>query len=322
MAAYIVRRLLSMIPVLLGVSLVVFFVLRMLPGDVAAMILMGAEQDASVTTATPEALAALRVQLGLDQPLWQQYLSWIWGLLTFDAGDSLWSRRPVSTEIGSRLPLTIELALLSLVMSLAFSLPIGIISALKKNSWFDYVFRTFSIGGLAVPSFWLGTLLLLGLTIFFNWTPPLGYAALHVDPWKNLQQLFWPAVVIGYGNAAVISRMTRSTMLEVMREDYVRTAWAKGLRYRTILLIHALRNALLPVLTLTAIEFGHLLGGTVLLETIFTLPGVGRYLIEAIHHRDYPVVQTVVLLMATLFLTLNLLVDLLYGVFDPRVRYE
>lgn len=322
MTGYILRRLLSMIPVLIGVSLVIFFVLRMLPGDVAAMVLMGNEQDASVTVADTAAIDALRRAMGLDQPLWQQYASWIGGLLTGDAGNSLWSRRPVLSEIAARLPLTIELAFLSLLMSLLFSLPIGIITALKQNSWFDYLFRSFSIGGLAVPSFWLGTLILLALTIWFNWTPPLGFTQFTVDPLRNLQQLFWPAVVIGYGNAAIISRMTRSTMLEVLREDYIRTAWAKGLRYRTILVVHALRNALLPVLTLTAIEFGHLLGGTVLLETIFTLPGLGRYLIEAINHRDYPVVQTVVLLMAGLFLTLNLIVDLLYGVFDPRVRYE
>lgn len=182
--------------------------------------------------------------------------------------------------------------------------------------------RSISIAGLAVPGFWLATLTILGLTLWFNWTPPLGYMPLTRNPMVNLQQLIWPALVLAFGNAALISRMTRSTMLEVLREDYVRTARAKGLKPRVVLGKHALRNALLPVLTLGAIELGGLLGGTVVMETIFTLPGLGRYLIDAIHHRDYPVVQTIVLLMGVLYVVLNLVVDILYGVFDPRIRYS
>ena len=202
------------------------------------------------------------------------------------------------------------------------AIPVGVISALRQNTWLDYLFRSVSIAGLAVPSFWLATLLILCLTIWFGWTPPLGYVSFTQDPWLNIQQLFLPALVIGFSNAAIIARMTRSAMLEVLREDYVRTAWAKGLNLRSILTVHALRNAMLPILTLAAIELGHLLSGTVVMETIFTLPGIGRYLIDAIFHRDYPVVQAIILLMGVLFVLLNLLVDILYGVLDPRIRYS
>jgi peptide/nickel transport system permease protein len=211
---------------------------------------------------------------------------------------------------------------MGLGLSLVIAIPVGVISAVRQNHWVDYLFRSVSIAGLALPSFWLATLLILGLTIWFNWTPPLGYVSFTQNPWMNLQQLFLPAIVIGYSNAAVIARMTRSSMLEVLREDYVRTAWAKGLSLRSILSVHALRNAMLPILTLAAIELGHLLSGTVVMETIFTLPGIGRYLIDAIFHRDYPVVQAIILLMGVLFVLLNLLVDILYGVLDPRIRYS
>lgn len=321
MGTYIIRRLLGLIPILIGISIIVFLIMRMLPGDVAAMILMGGGED-STSGASAEAVAELREQLGLNAPLWKQYLDWMWGIVRLDAGVSLWTQKPVFDEIFSRLPLTLELAVMGLILSLVIAIPVGVISALKQNSWVDYLFRSFSIMGLAIPGFWLATMLILGLTVFFNWTPPLGYVGLTQDPWKNIQQLFLPAIVIGYSNAAVIARMTRSAMLEVLREDYVRTAWAKGLNLRSILSVHALRNAMLPILTLAAIELGHLLSGTVVMETIFTLPGIGRYLIDAIFHRDYPVVQAIILLMGVLFVTLNLLVDILYGVLDPRIRYS
>jgi len=321
MGSYAARRLISLIPIIIGISLVVFLIMRMLPGDVAAMILMGGDEEGN-SAASLEAINALRAQLGLNEPLWQQYFHWVGGLLTLDAGNSLWSGRPVFQEIAERAPLTLELALFALVISLVIALPIGIFSALKQDTWIDYLFRTISIGGLALPSFWIGTLVILGLTLFFNWTPPLGYVGITKDPWTNLQQLFWPALVIGYSNAAIIARMTRSAMLEVLREDYVRTAWAKGLGPRRVINVHALRNALLPVITLASIELGNLLGGTVVMETIFTLPGIGRYLVDAIFHRDYPVVQTIIVLMGILFVVLNLLTDLLYGIFDPRIRYE
>lgn len=319
MQTYVIRRLLILVPVLLGISIVVFVIMRLLPGDVAAMILSGPDGESS---ASPEALQTLRRNLGLDQPLHMQYLNWITGLVRLDAGQSLWSQRPVFQEVGERLPLTIELAVLALAISLTIALPLGILSALKQDTWIDYVFRVVSIGGLALPSFWIGTLTILALSLWFSYTPPLGYVRPTQDLWKNLQQLIWPALVIGYNNAAIVSRMTRSTMLEVLRDDYVRTARAKGLDMRTILVRHAFRNAVLPVMTIAAIQLGHLLGGAVLMETIFTLPGIGRFLIDAIFRRDYPVVQTIIVLMGVLFVSLNLLVDLLYGALDPRIRYS
>ncbi|MET0437981.1 MAG: ABC transporter permease [Devosia sp.] len=320
MLGYIGRRLIGLIPILFGISIVVFLIMRLLPGDVAAMILGGDEEGGSGVSA--EAVEALRMQLGLNKPLWIQYFDWIWGLVRLDAGNSLWSGRPVFVEIGERVPLTMELAFLALAISMLIAIPIGVYSAVRQDSWIDYLFRSISIAGLAVPSFWLGTMVILFLTLWFHWTPPLGYMPFTRNPWINLQQLIWPALVLGFGNAALISRMTRSTMLEVLREDYVRTARAKGLKPRAVLGAHALRNAVLPVLTLGAIELGGLLGGTVVMETIFTLPGIGRYLVDAIYHRDYPVVQTIILLMGVLYVVLNLIVDILYGVFDPRIRYE
>lgn len=318
MLTFIIRRMFGLIPILLGISIIVFLIMRMLPGDVAAMILGGDEEGGNAASA--EAVAALREQLGLNKPLFVQYFDWLWGLMQFDAGNSLWSGRPVFAEIGERIPLTLELAILALLMSMLIAIPIGVYSAIRQDSWIDYIVRSISIAGLAIPSFWLGTLTILFLTLWFRWTPPLGYVGITQNLWVNLQQLIWPALILAFGNAALISRMTRSTMLEVLGEDYVRTARAKGLGPRAVLGKHALRNAILPVLTLGAIELGGLLGGTVVMETIFTLPGIGRYLIDAIYHRDYPVVQTIVLLMGAIYVVLNLIVDILYGVFDPRIR--
>jgi ABC-type dipeptide/oligopeptide/nickel transport systems, permease components len=319
MGAYIVRRLISVIPTLIGVTIVVFLVMRLLPGDVAGMILAGDGESGS--SGNMEARETLREQLGLNLPLHEQYFTWIGGLLQGDAGLSLWSGRPVLDEIGRRIPLTIELALLSIAIAMGIGLPAGMIAALKQDSWVDYALRGLSIGGLAMPPFWLGTLLMLFMVVWFNWTPPLGFVPFFTNPWMNLQQVIWPALVLGYATAAVIARMTRSTMLEVLREDYVRTARAKGLPTTTLVITHTLRNAMLPILTLAAIEFGFMLNGTVIMETIFTLPGIGRYLIDAILHRDYPVVQAIILMMAVSFVLVNLLVDLLYGVLDPRIRY-
>jgi peptide/nickel transport system permease protein len=318
--SYAFRRLLGLLPILFGISLMVFFIMRMLPGDVAEMILMGDAQKGIAVD--PQAVEAMRRKLGLDVPIHTQYLHWVGGLLRLDAGISLWSGRPVFEEIGERMWLTVELAILALVIGAVIAIPIGVYSALRQDSWADYLVRSIAILGLGVPSFWMATLLILLLTVQFNWAPPLGYVHFLDDPLANLQQLIWPALVIGLHNAAVVARMTRSTMLEVMREDYVRTAWAKGLGLRTVLSVHALRNALLPVLTLLALELAGLLNGTVIMEVIFTLPGIGRYLIDAIFHRDYPAVQAVVLLMAVVYVVLNLVVDLLYGVLDPRIRYK
>jgi peptide/nickel transport system permease protein len=318
--AYVLRRLIGLVPVLIGISLLIFIIMRMLPGDVAQMLLIG-DADKSAQVA-PEVLAALRLKLGLDVPLHEQYFNWVGGLLQLDAGNSLWSGRPVFTELGERVGLTLELALMAMLIGAAIAIPVGIFSALHHDSWADYLLRSATIAGMAMPGFWMATLLILFLTVFFNWAPPLGYLEFADDPMGNLQQLIWPALVIGIHNAAVVARMTRSTMLEVMREDYIRTAWAKGLGLRSILTVHALRNAMLPVLTLLALELAGLLNGTVIMEVIFTLPGIGRYLVDAIFHRDYPVVQAIVVIMAIVYVVLNLVVDILYGVLDPRIVHK
>lgn len=317
MQQYIFRRLISLLPILIGVSIVVFVIMRMIPGDIATMILMGSGEGG----ASREAIEALRERLGLNQPLHMQYLTWVSGLIRLDAGNSLWSDKPVFQELLQRLPLTLQLSAMAIVVSLVIALPVGILSALRQDTWVDYVGRVVSIGGLALPTFWVGTLTILFLTLWFDWSPPLGYVNFVDDPLVNMQQLIWPALVLGYYLSAVVSRMTRSAMLEVLREDYIRTAWAKGLGLWPITTRHAMRNAVLPVITISAIQLGHLLGGTVIMETIFTLPGIGRYLVDAIFHRDYPVVQTIIVMMGVLFVLLNLIVDLFYGWLDPRIRY-
>jgi peptide/nickel transport system permease protein len=295
----------------------VFGLMNVLPGDVARMILVGPGGEGG---AKPEDVAKLRAQLGLDRPLPVQYADWLWGVARLDVGNSLWSSEPVFKELKQRIPLSLELAVMASVISIVLAIPSGVISAVKQGTWMDYVARVLSITGLSMPNFWVGTLIILFLVYQFGWTPPLGYTGLMDDPWKNFQQLIWPALALGFGQAAIISRMTRSSLLEVMREDYVRTARSKGLGERSVIMRHAIRNALLPVVTLCAIQFGYILGGTVVMETVFSLPGVGRYLVDAIAHRDYPVVQTLVLLFAIVFVLINLVVDIVYTKLDPRIR--
>lgn len=318
MQEYIFRRLLLMIPTLLGVSLIIFTIMRVIPGDVAALIATRGGEG----IATEQEIADLRQKLGLADSLPLQYVKFVGGLLKLDVGDSLWSGRPVINELVSRLPLTLELAVVSVLISLIIAVPIGVLSAIRQDSWVDYLFRVVSIAGLAMPNFWIGVLIILFLSLYFRWIPPLGYTDVFVDPWKNLQQMIWPAVALGYRLSAIVSRMTRSTMLEVLREDYIRTAWAKGLRERAIIFRHALKNALLPVITITGIQLGGLMGGTVIMESIFTLPGVGRLLIDSINQRDYPVVQTIVIMLAFIFASVNLIVDLAYAWLNPRIRYS
>lgn len=317
MHQYILRRLFMTGPTLLGVSLIIFAIMRLLPGDVALVI---ATRGGEGTT-TEQEVAALREQLGLTDPLPLQYLKFIGGLMRLDAGNSLWSGRPVMQELLSRLPLTLELAALAVAFSLVIAIPLGILSAVRQDTWADYLFRFVSIAGLALPNFWIGVLIILFLSLSFHWLPPLGYTDLFTDPAKNLQQLVWPALALGYRQAAVVSRMTRSAMLEVLREDYIRTAWAKGLEERAVLFRHALKNALLPVITLSSVQLGGLLGGAVIMETIFTLPGIGRLLIDSLAHRDYPMVQSIVVLLAFMVTFVNLVVDLLYAWLNPRIRY-
>ena len=315
MWTYLAKRLLLIVPTLLGVASLVFLIMRVIPGDVALLILGG--DGGNIDQAQ---LVAMHRQLGLAQPLLVQFGTWLWGVLRFDFGTSLWTGQPVVEELLIRLPLSLELAFLATGVSVLIAIPLGMLAAARQDTWVDYVVRVISIGGLAIPSFWVGILVILLLVIYFGWGPPLEFTPPWVDPWANFQQMVWPVVTVGYRYAAVTTRMTRSTVLEVLREDYIRTAWAKGLRERVVIFRHALKNALLPVITIAGLQLGALLGGTVIAETIFTLPGVGRFLIDSINHRDYPVVQCAVFLSAVIFIVLNFLIDVIYGLLDPRIR--
>ena len=318
MRAYILRRLLMFIPVLLAASVLIFALMRVLPGDVAVMILVGPGGEGQ---ASPEALAKLRADLGLDRPLMVQYLAWLKDVVQLNLGTSYASSRTVVTELSQRLPITIELAFLAIIMTMIVAVPAGVVSAIRQNTRLDYVLRVVSVAGLTIPTFFTATLLILFLVIAFRWLPPIELVGLFSNPVENLTQLIWPAVMLAFYHGAVISRMTRSQMLEVLRQDYVRTAWAKGLEERLVVVRHALQNALLPVVTIAGLEFGVLLGGTVVMETIFVLPGVGSYIVESIRARDYPVLQAIILMMALSYLFINLIVDLCYAWLDPRIRY-
>jgi peptide/nickel transport system permease protein len=318
MRTYLLKRLLLIIPTLLGAAALVFVIMRVIPGDVALLI-FGGDQAGSVD---PKQLEAMRHRLGIDQPMVVQFGTWLWGVLRFDFGTSLWTGRPVIEELLVRLPLSLELAVLATVVSVVLAIPLGMLAAVRQDSWVDYVIRVVSIGGLAIPSFWVGILIILLLVIYFGWGPPLEFTPPWVDPWANFQQMVWPVLTVGYRYAAVTTRMTRSTVLEVMREDYIRTAWAKGLQERAVVIRHALKNAMLPVITLIGTEFAFLIGGLVVTETVFTLNGVGRFVVDAVAHRDYPMVQALVFLIAFGFVVINLLIDLAYAWFDPRIRYR
>jgi peptide/nickel transport system permease protein len=315
---YLAKRLLLIVPTLFGVAAVVFLIMRVIPGDVTLLIL-GGDQTGRID---PQQLAAMRHQLGLDQPLAVQFGTWLWGVLRLDFGTSLWTGQPVIEEVLIRLPLSLEVAILATIVSVLLAIPLGMLAAVRQDTWVDYVIRVVSIGGQAIPSFWVGILVILFLVIYFGWGPPLEFTPPWVDPWANFQQLVWPVLTIGYRYAAVTTRMTRSTVLEVLREDYIRTAWAKGLRERAVVIRHALKNAMLPVITLVGTEFAFLIGGLVVTETVFTLNGVGRFVVDAVAHRDYPVVQALVFLIALCFVIVNLLIDLTYAWLDPRIRYH
>ena len=318
MASYLAKRLFLIIPTLLGVAAVVFVIMRVIPGDVTLLIL-GGDQTGRID---PQQLAAMRHQLGLDQPIAVQFGQWLWGVLRLDFGKSLWTGQPVIEEVLIRLPLSLEVAILATIVSVLLAIPLGMLAAVRQDTWVDYLIRVVSIGGQAIPSFWVGILVILFLVIYFGWGPPLEYTPPWVNPWANFQQMVWPVVSVGYRYAAVTTRMTRSTLLEVLRDDYIRTAWAKGLRERAVVVRHALRNAMLPVITLIGTEFAFLIGGLVVTETVFTLNGVGRFVVDAVAHRDYPVVQALVFLIAFGFVVVNLIIDLTYAWLDPRIRYR
>src|SRR5499426_637410 len=317
MPTYILRRILLMIPTLLGAVTLVFLLMRLLPGDVA-MYILGSGESSDVNK---EALEQIRQELGLDQPLIVQYGKWLWGAARLDFGNSYWTHQPVIEELKSRYPMTANLAFMSLLVGTLIAIPIGILSAVHQDTLIDYAARIFVIAGLSIPNFWLSILVILGLVHYFSWLPPLNYEPFWVDPWLNFKQLVFPALITGYRLSAIGARMTRSSILEVLRDDYVRTARAKGLQELVIVLKHALRNALLPVITIIGLELLTLFGGLVVIETVFTIPGIGRYLVDAITHRDYPSIQAVVFMISVFVVTVNLLVDIVYGFLDPRIRY-
>ncbi len=318
MGTYIFKRLLAMIPTLLGVAVLIFVLLRIVPGDVVeARYLAQGSQFVSQDLMNQE-----RAKLGLDKPLWQQFTTWMGGLLRLDFGVSMWTGGEISEEIKLRFALSLQLAIMASTIATLLAIPLGILAAVKQDTWVDYAIRVFSIAGLATPSFWLGILMILTMLIVFKWIPPMMFTPFWVDPWLNLQQLIWPALAVGYRYSAVGTRMMRSAMLEVLREDYIRTARAKGLWTKLILSRHALKNAILPVLTVISLEFAFLLGGLVVTEQVFNLNGLGMLFVEAISRRDYTMTQALVMLVATIFLLVNFVVDIAYAWLDPRIRYR
>ncbi len=318
MLYYILKRLLAMIPTLIGVAVLIFVLLRVIPGDVVeARYLAQGSQFVSQDLMNQE-----RHKFGLDQPLWKQFKNWMVGLGHLDFGVSMWTDAPITDEIKLRFALSLQVAIMASLLATCLAIPLGILAAVKQDTWVDYAVRVFTIAGLATPSFWLGTLMILGMLIIFKWVPPMVFTPIWVNPWDNLAQLIWPALAVGYRYCAVGTRMMRSTMLEVLREDYIRTARAKGLWLKLILTRHALKNAILPVLTVISMEFAFLLGGLVVTEQVFNLNGLGMLFVDAISHRDYTLTQGLVMLVATFFLFVNFAVDITYAWLDPRIRYR
>lgn len=315
MQRYIFRRLLLMIPTLVGVAVLTFVIMRLVPGDIVALRYAG-------SPVPQEIIDQERHALGLDLPMHEQFIDWMGDLARFDLGTSLWTGQPVVDEVMLRVGLTLELAVLAALLGIALALPLGVMAAVKQDTWIDYAIRIFSIGGIAMPSFWIGILVILVLLTTFRWSPPLTFTPLFEDPVANLAQLIWPALTVGYRYSAVAMRMTRSAVLEVLREDYVRTARAKGVAETAVIVRHALRNSLLPVVTVISLEFAFLIGGLVVTEQVFNLNGLGRLLVLAVEQRDYTLIQALVVLMAAVFVFVNFLVDMLYVVLDPRIRYS
>jgi peptide/nickel transport system permease protein len=314
MVRYIVRRILAMLPVLFLVSVIVFSLIHLTPGD-PAITMLGEE-------ATPEAVAALRAKLGLDQPLPVQYLRWVGSVLQGDLGRSIRSNQPVSEAIAQRLPVTLELAILSVLIGVAIAIPVGIVSAMRRNSPLDTASTGAALLGVSLPNFFLAILLIFIFSVHLRWLPPIGYTPRADGVLDNLKRMLMPAITLGTALSAIVMRMTRSSLLEVLDQDYVRTARAKGLAEMRVIRVHALKNSLIPVATVVGLQIGGLLGGAIITETIFALPGIGRLLVDSIFQRDFPLVQGVVLFTSLAFLVVNLLVDLLYAFLDPRIRYS
>jgi peptide/nickel transport system permease protein len=316
MLRYTVSRILFMIPTLIGVAVLVFFMLRIVPGDVVEVKLRGDGGNV-----TQEVLDMERKRLGLDKPLLYQFGDWMVGLAKLDLGKSMWTDRPVIEEIAIRLELSLEVAILATIFATLISIPLGTVAALYRDTWIDYIVRIVTIGGLSIPSFWFGMLIILSLLSFFNWLPPITFTPIYVDPVANLSQLIWPALAVGYRYCAVTARMIRSSLLEVMSEDYIRTARAKGVFEKLVVSRHALRNALLPAITVMGLEFAFLIGGLVVTEQVFNLNGIGQLFVQSVARNDFMLIQGMVMMIAAFYVLVNLVVDLLYAVFDPRIRY-
>ena len=317
MGQYLARRLLLFIPTLIGASLLVFVLVRLVPGDPALLILAGSSGDIPFTQ---EEYENLRASMGLDRPMYVQYITWLGRFVTLDWGKSLYYNSLIVDELKPKLVLTMELAILSMAIATVSAVFMGVVAAVRQDTFVDRAIMVFSVTGLAVPTFVMGLLVLLFLVKVFQWFPPLGTVYVWDDPITNLKTLAWPVLVVAYFNNAAITRMTRAQMLEVLRQDYMRTARAKGLVETLVVYRHGLRNAVLPVVTLFGLQTGALVGGALVIETVFSLPGMGRFLIESIQRRDYPMVEIIILIVAFAFVTINLLVDLSYGLLDPRIR--
>jgi peptide/nickel transport system permease protein len=323
MYKYTAKRILLMVPTLIGAAILVFILLRLIPGDVCELRLAG-----SGTYVDPQAILDCQQRLGISEPKWKQFIDFMVGLATFNFGDSMWTGQPITYEIKLRFALSLQVAIMATIVSIAIAIPLGTISAVRQNTWLDYIVRAFSIAGIAMPSFWLGILIILGLLIFTQswfgapWMPPIQWVSPFEDPVGNFAQLIWPAMATGYRYSAVATRMMRSALLEVLREDYIRTARAKGLLEKVITQRHAWKNALLPVITVIGIEFAFLMGGLVVTEQVFNLNGLGKLFVESVTNLDYTMTQALVMLVATIFIIMNFLVDLCYAWLDPRIRYS
>ncbi len=319
MGTYLLRRLLALIPTLLFASVLVFSVVRLVPGDVLDLML--SENDYSASS--HDTRADLEAALGLDDPVYIQYFNWLGDIVLHgDLGQSLWRNTSVNTEIAERLPVTIELGVLSLVIALTIAIPVGVYSAVRQEALGDHLGRSFSILALAIPNFWLGTMVVILPAMWWGWSPPNIIEPFFEDPIENLKVFLVPSLILGASLSAVVMRMTRTMMLEVLRQDYIRTAWAKGLRERNVVLRHAVKNAMIPVVTLVGILVPILFGGTVIIEQIFRLPGIGQLLLDSVSNRDYPIITGIFLVSGVVVMLVNLMVDLCYGLLDPKVRYD
>ena len=317
MLRYAINRVLLAIPTLLGVAILVFLMLRIVPGDIVEVKLRGDGGAVSQETIEME-----RQKLGLDKPLVIQFKDWMVGVATLDLGNSMWTERPVMEEISLRLELSLQVAIMATIFAVLIAIPLGTMAALFRDTWIDYLMRIATIGGISIPAFWFGMLIMSGLLAGFNWLPPITFTPIYVDPIANLTQLIWPALAVGYRYCAVTARMIRSSLLEVLNEDYIRTARAKGVYERLVISRHALRNALLPAITVIGLEFTFLIGGLVVTEQVFNLNGIGMLFVQSVSRNDFTLIQGMVMLIAAFYVFVNLLVDLLYAVFDPRIRYD